>query len=124
MWVRYNTTTRRVLHRSTVPFTTTPGAQEADREVPDSFAEDLEVAEVAADGSAVQVNAARQAAVDWRKVRATRNGLLAESDGLLLRAQEIGTAEQVAAWKTYRQALRDVPQQPDPKAIAWPAKPQ
>ena len=58
----------------------------------------------------------------WKRVRAERNVRLVESDGPMARATETGWQE--AAWKAYRQALRDVPTQADPKAIVWPVKPQ
>lgn len=43
------------------------------------------------------------------ELRADRNARLAASDGPALRANEQGTAEQQAAWRAYRQALRDLP---------------
>ncbi len=59
----------------------------------------------------------------WAEVRARRDLLLAETDWIPLRALE--RQETVpTAWLTYRQALRDITLQPDPKAIAWPARPQ
>lgn len=33
------------------------------------------------------------------------------------------SAEQVSAWKVWRQALRDAPKCPDPNTYAWPAPP-
>ena len=44
------------------------------------------------------------------EIRAERDKRLVASDGQIARAQDIGTPAEVAALKTYRQALRDVPQ--------------
>jgi hypothetical protein len=52
--------------------------------------------------------------------RLRRNAMLAETDWIIIRATETGVdvAEGV---KTYRQSLRDVPQQPGfPSNIQWP----
>lgn len=55
----------------------------------------------------------------WREVRAERDRKLAASDWIALRGLERG--EPVPkAWRDYRQALRDVPQQADPQNIDWP----
>ena len=57
-------------------------------------------------------------------VRAKRDYLLAKSDYLLAADYPI-SAEDLAAVKTYRQALRDVPQQSGfPDAVEWPEAPQ
>ena len=52
------------------------------------------------------------------QVRAQRDKLLASSDTMAL-------ADRITAdWTTYRQALRDVPQQAGfPNSITWPTKP-
>lgn len=64
--------------------------------------------------------------------RAKRNILLAESDWTQVADMNSVDAEGVAVlspakiveWKTYRQALRDVPEQEDfPDPITWPTKP-
>ena len=57
--------------------------------------------------------------------RAQRNGLLADSDLQVLPDRWAAmTTEQQAAWATYRQALRDLPQQAGfPVTIVWPVKP-
>lgn len=56
-------------------------------------------------------------------VRAKRNDLLVMSDWTQLADAPV-TAEQKAAWATYRQALRDVPQQAGfPWDVVWPTKP-
>ncbi len=55
----------------------------------------------------------------WKYVRRERNSLLAASDW---RASTDVTLSD--DWKTYRQALRDVPSsQTDPDNITWPTKP-
>lgn len=55
--------------------------------------------------------------------RANRNGLLLASDWTQL--PDVPAWVNVDAWRTYRQALRDVPQQPEfPSKIVWPEKPQ
>ncbi|WP_233854166.1 tail fiber assembly protein [Paraburkholderia sp. HD33-4] len=66
------------------------------------------------------------------QVRAQRNAALAETDWTVAQQQEHilnGTTpdnpERFKAYATYRQALRDVPQQVGfPREIDWPAKPQ
>jgi hypothetical protein len=56
----------------------------------------------------------------WRSLRATRNQLLAASDWTILSDSPTPTA----AWKTYRQALRDLPANTtDPTAPDWPTPP-
>lgn len=58
------------------------------------------------------------------QVRAERNRRLAACDWVALRAIERGEPVD-AAWSAYRQALRDVPAQPDfPAAIQWPNEPE
>lgn len=58
----------------------------------------------------------------WRVVRAERNARLAACDWVVTRAADRGEpVPQV--WRDYRQALRDVTEQPDPRAIAWPSRP-
>jgi len=54
------------------------------------------------------------------EIRAMRNQLLAASDW----TQVADAPVDQAAWATYRQALRDVPQQAGfPDDVAWPHKP-
>ena len=70
-----------------------------------------------------EVEAARAAApsetdIKWRQVRAQRNSLLAECDWRAFSDVTLSNE-----WKTYRQALRDVPSQSDPDNITWPTKP-
>lgn len=59
----------------------------------------------------------------WHVVRTQRNALLASCDWTQV-ADAAASAENVAAWVTYRQVLRNVPQtQTDPDAIVWPVPP-
>tara|TARA_B100001778_G_scaffold290322_1_gene259752 strand:+ start:1627 stop:2148 length:522 start_codon:yes stop_codon:yes gene_type:complete len=66
--------------------------------------------------------AAYQLAEKWKRVRQDRDRLLNETDWIVTKAKETNT-NIPAAWKTYRQALRDVPSQSDPDNITWPTKP-
>ena len=58
----------------------------------------------------------------WRYVRNKRDDLLAKTDWVVTRASETGVAE-TDAWKTYRQALRDITTQSNPWDITWPTEP-
>ena len=74
-----------------------------------------------------EVEARRAAApsetdIKWIRVRNSRNRLLSETDWVVTKASETGVAVS-DDWKTYRQALRDVPSQSDPDNITWPTKP-
>jgi len=60
--------------------------------------------------------------IKWIQVRNERNQLLSKTDWVAARASETGVAVS-DEWKTYRQALRDVPTQSDPDNITWPTKP-
>jgi hypothetical protein len=66
--------------------------------------------------------AAAKVASRWSDVRADRNARLADCDWTQLADSPL-TTEQRAAWATYRQALRDVTEQPDPYALTWPEAP-
>lgn len=66
--------------------------------------------------------AAAKAAARWDDVRAERNARLAECDWTQLPDSPL-TTEQRSAWATYRQALRDVTEQPDPFNLDWPETP-
>jgi len=56
------------------------------------------------------------------QARAERDALLKESDWAVLPDAPVGDAQ---AWRDYRQALRDVPQQDGfPTDIEWPIKPE
>ena len=74
------------------------------------------------DGSAILKDdtalTAYQNTEKWKNVRADRNRRLAETDYLALSDQTLS-----AEMSTYRQALRDVPEQTDPDNITWPEKP-
>jgi len=60
----------------------------------------------------------------WSAVRSRRDGLLAKSDGMVLRALDWGKPVH-ADWLTYRQALRDITKQTtDIEKIKWPVAPQ
>ena len=59
-----------------------------------------------------------------KAAREKRDELLAETDYLLMPDYPI-SEEALAALKTYRQALRDVPEQTGfPNTIEWPSKPE
>ena len=59
----------------------------------------------------------------WVIVREERNIKLQETDWVVTKASETGVAVS-DEWKTYRQALRQIPQtQTDPDNITWPTKP-
>ena len=67
--------------------------------------------------------AAEDLAWQWYLVRTQRDKLLYACDWTQVADAAIA-AENVAAWTTYRQALRAVPQtQNDPYAIVWPTAP-
>lgn len=57
---------------------------------------------------------------EWPLVRAERDRRLLASDWTQLPDVQLPTKE---AWAIYRQALRDVTQQPDPFNIVWPTPP-
>lgn len=61
--------------------------------------------------------------IEWHSVRLQRNELLQKSDWTQILDTPI-TAEQRAAWATYRQQLRDLTTQSDPFAIVWPTNPE
>jgi hypothetical protein len=57
------------------------------------------------------------------RLRLERNKRLAETDWVITMHKELGT-NIPAAWKTYRQALRDLPANTeDPANPVWPTKP-
>ena len=59
----------------------------------------------------------------FQKLRYDRDLKLAETDWVVTKANETGVAES-DAWKTYRQALRDLPSNTsDPFNPTWPTKP-
>ncbi|MDR1311089.1 MAG: phage tail assembly chaperone [Burkholderiaceae bacterium] len=57
-----------------------------------------------------------------QNARSQRDGLLAQADILILKAEDTGG--DTSALRTYRQTLRDVPEQAGfPDAISWPVLP-
>ena len=59
----------------------------------------------------------------FQQLRYERDKKLAETDWVVTKASETGVAES-DAWKTYRQALRDLPSNTsDPFSPTWPTKP-
>lgn len=57
-------------------------------------------------------------------IKTKRDALLRETDWVSLRAADQGQPVS-NAWKTYRQALRDLTAQPGfPNSVVWPSKPQ
>jgi hypothetical protein len=57
----------------------------------------------------------------WANVKQQRNCFLYASDWTQLPDVPLATKE---AWATYRQALRDITNQPDPFTIQWPTQPE
>ena len=67
-----------------------------------------------------------------RRLRVHRDNLLRDTDWVVTKASETGIAE-TDAWKTYRQALRDLPASATPKldssfkldltSVTWPTEP-
>lgn len=80
-----------------------------------------------AEATAAQQEAAYKAMKDAefaKAARGTRDRLLADCDWVVVKALESGQSVPVA-WATYRQALRDLPQQIGfPTTIVWPVKPE
>ena len=63
-------------------------------------------------------------ALNEREARDLRDKLLADSDWVVTKASEAGEPVD-PAWATYRQALRDIPQQEGfPENVVWPEKPE
>ena len=59
----------------------------------------------------------------WAEIRGVRNALLAESDFRVLPDSPLSDSK-LAEWKTYRQALRDLPANTsDPSDPTYPTKP-
>jgi len=75
-------------------------------------------AEEIAEFNANKPTEAQILAEKWVEIRAERNVRLSATDW---RASSDLTLSD--AWKTYRQALRDVPTQSDPDNITWPTEP-
>ena len=53
--------------------------------------------------------------------RSDRVDLLEEADIEIYKLEDSGG--DVSAWRTYRQALRDITKQSDPSNLTWPTKP-
>lgn len=79
---------------------------------------DAEIAELKASDPSESERTAQK----WLEIRALRNSKLQETDWVVAKASETGVAVS-DDWKTYRQALRDVPTQSDVDNITWPTKP-
>jgi hypothetical protein len=74
-------------------------------------------------GGAVRINAEKKTAQLWQEVRAERDRKLAQSD-IKRKLSEDKNDGKSNAWKSYQQALRDLPQvQTDPENITWPTEP-
>jgi len=59
----------------------------------------------------------------WDQLRTRRDQLLSDCDWVITMHKELGT-NIPAAWKNYRQALRDLPANTeDPANPVWPTKP-
>tara|TARA_Y100001937_G_C7050232_1_gene298744 strand:+ start:672 stop:941 length:270 start_codon:yes stop_codon:yes gene_type:complete len=65
-----------------------------------------------------QLTDAEILAQKWEGVRAERNRRLSDTDWRA--GSDLTLSDE---WKTYRQALRDVPTQSDPDNITWPTEP-
>ena len=59
----------------------------------------------------------------WGEVRRARDARLTKCDWTTLPDVPLNEAQRTA-WAAYRQALRDITEQPDPLAIKWPDPPQ
>ena len=72
----------------------------------------------------VREKTADEIAADWRGLRIQRNHFLSSSDWTAVTDNNL-TAEQKAAWTTYRQSLRDLPATADMTAWpdVWPTEP-
>ena len=78
----------------------------------------IDIIELSAEEEAAEN--AQALALAWEGLRAQRNRRLAESDWTVLADSPTSTA----AWKTYRQALRDLPANTtDPTSPVWPTPP-
>lgn len=76
------------------------------------------------DEIAARVEVAPEPEKTAEQIRGQRNVLLMRSDWTQVADAPL-TAEQKAAWSTYRQALRDVTEQAGfPASVVWPTAPQ
>ena len=70
--------------------------------------------------SLIKIDPEKKAARQADEVRSRRDALLSASDW----TQAADAPVDQAAWATYRQALRDIPQQAGfPASVDWPVKP-
>ena len=71
--------------------------------------------------------AAHDLAEEWKRIRAERTRLLAETDWVVIKARENG-GQVAEKWKTYRVGLRNIPSEQSDKTkyseITWPTKPE
>jgi hypothetical protein len=71
--------------------------------------------------SLIKVDAAKAAEKKSAQARSERDQLLSASDW----TQVADAPVDQAAWATYRQSLRDIPQQAGfPSNVTWPSKPE
>lgn len=73
-----------------------------------------------AGGGSIEIDMPAARAIRMEEIRAERDRLLDESDREWARLADIGTPEQRAACKSYRQALRDIPQNTSLEGIGTP----
>ena len=57
----------------------------------------------------------------WPAIQERRKPVLEKADHAVNRLEDNG--EDATAWRTYRQALRDITDQPDPDTVVWPDPP-
>jgi hypothetical protein len=61
---------------------------------------------------------------EWSELRRIRNSKLTDCDWTQIPDAQL-TGAQVTAWQTYRQALRDIPENTDePSLVEWPTLPE
>lgn len=78
-------------------------------------------ARIRAAGNIAPYDGPSEADLQAAEMRQKRDGLLAASDWTQMPDAPVDQA----AWAKYRQALRDVPQQPGfPGSVVWPAEPK
>ena len=60
---------------------------------------------------------------DANRVRSARDGVLKNSDWRVMPDSPLSSSK-IAEWKTFRQAIRDIPEQAGfPTNVTWPTKP-
>lgn len=90
--------------------------------VGDTVYQGWDVEALRAAGIAEDVIAAGVSAAKWAGIRTDRDLRLTASDWTQLPDSPL-TAEQKASAAAYRQALRDLTEQPDPDVLTWPEPP-